>query len=132
MDTIWKILLVALVGTLFIFMEVLACVLYHNFAPLYILIPAALTPIPAVLLQLGGSDDPFGSSPRGLHWAQFASSFLGSGLVAVPILLHTTGTIELEAMGLSLGGFALLAASFGVAAYLQRRGDDETLLGIGA
>mmetsp|Transcript_52824 Transcript_52824/g.87735 ORF Transcript_52824/g.87735 Transcript_52824/m.87735 type:complete len:140 (+) Transcript_52824:35-454(+) len=119
MNMIWKLVLAALVFTLFLFMEILACVLFPgdgkdvNFFPLFLLLPAFLGPLPLILLRRFSSDDAFASSPRGRHWAEFGSSFFGSGLIGIPVLLYTTQTIQLGALLLSLGGLAVLMIAFG-------------------
>ena len=127
MDTIWKLLLGSLIGTLFIFSQILSCVLFDmNFAPLYILLPAALTPVPMLLMKLcGGGDGMFDSPPRGLHWAEFFSAFFATGMIAIPILLRASDTIDLGAMLLSLGGFLFLIVCGVVWSFVKSRSDDS-------
>jgi len=127
MEQIWKIFVTALIVTVFIFMEILACVLFDmNFLPILILIPAFLMCVPVLLLRCCGSSSDFGLSdtPRCLHWAEFTAAFFATGLVAIPIILTTTDSIEVGAMCLSLGGVLFVAGALAGFRFFLSRSDD--------
>ena len=97
--------------------------------PLIILVPMILSPLPMGLLSLCSSGDMFSEQPRGLHWAQFLSSFLFTGCFAIPLLLALTHTIEWGAAVTQLAGTLILCAILGVNAYLKSKDDDVKLSG---
>ena len=129
MDTLWKILITSAVCSVVIMMEVLACIAFPNngteFSLLYVLFPLLLAPVPFALLRLCGAESGFmADAPKGLHWAEFATAFIGAGIIAVPVMLQVSSSIRPEALALSLGGVALLAIFVGVSVYLGKREDD--------
>lgn len=130
MDAIWKMLLAALVLSLTIFMELLACFAFgDHWILLLILIPLALTPLPLMLMRCcGGSDDAF-STPRGKHWATFWTAFFFSGTVGVPVLLTNTQLISAPSLALALGGLFLSVGSCGGAAFAQAKAEDDAFTG---
>jgi len=133
MDLIWKILFAAAVASVSIFMEILACVAFpvaggggSEWTLLFLLIPAFLTPLPAALLvSFSSSDDAFAESPRGRHWAEFLTAFIGVGVVAVPALLLLKHTIRWEAVLLAFGGLALPCLALLAAWCWKRRAGEE-------
>ena len=130
MDSMWKMLLAALLVTVVVFMEIVACFAFgDHWILLLILIPLFLTPLPFMLLRCcGGGDDSF-STPRGKHWATFWSSFFFTGTIGVPILLTNTGLINAPSLILSLGGIALGLCSCGGAAFAASKSDDDAFTG---
>jgi len=126
MEVIWQILIASFIGTIFIFTQILSCILFHNFSPLYILLPVALTPVPLLLLRCcGGGDDIFATPPKAMHWAEFFSAFFATGVIAIPVLLKATDTIELGAMLVSLGGFVFLLVCYIIYAVIRARSNAE-------
>ena len=130
METIWKMLILAAVTSVCIFLQVLACFAFgNNWMPLIILVPMLTSPLPLLLLNMCAGDDMFSGTPRGLHWAEFLSSFLFSGCFAIPILLGITKSIEWGAAGTSLAGSILLTGLLAVQKYLASKDDDVKLSG---
>mmetsp|Transcript_12133 Transcript_12133/g.24658 ORF Transcript_12133/g.24658 Transcript_12133/m.24658 type:complete len:134 (+) Transcript_12133:42-443(+) len=122
METIWKIVIVAGMVSVAIFMQVLSCFAFgNNWLPLIILAPMLLTPVPMLLVNMCSADDAFSETPAGLHWAEFFSAFFFTGCFAIPILLVLTDSVQLGAALTSLGGVLILCALYGLRAYVHAR-----------
>ena len=130
MEPIFKMMILAGVTSVCIFLQVLACFAFgNNWMPLIILVPMLLSPLPLLLLNMCAGDDIFSGTPRGLHWAEFLSSFLFCGCFAIPILLGITKSIEWGAALTSLAGSILLTALLAVQKCIASKDGDVKLSG---
>ena len=70
----------------------------------------------------------FSSTPRGLHWAEFAFAFFAAGVFGVPLVLGTTALVGWSSVAVSLGSSAAAAAGIGAYAVCRGDGDDGSLM----
>ena len=132
MDMLWRMLLTAFVSALVLAMEILAITVFPTqdgtqASLAFVLIPLLIAPLPMAILKCFTQESGFMAEvPRGQHWAEFSTSFIASGIVAVPVMLFLTDKIRWEALALSLGGFVLALLGLGVGAYLTFRENDDT------
>jgi hypothetical protein len=126
--SIWKMMGVALVFSLIVFLEVFAGAIHNEWIILTIFVPVTMTPLPLLLLKCCSSDGGvFSSGPRGLHWAQFGSGFFFTGVFALPIILFSTNIVQhWETVFLALLGVCLALCGACGGSYLAARADSDS------
>ncbi|GHP05535.1 hypothetical protein PPROV_000428500 [Pycnococcus provasolii] len=108
-------MVLALLVTLSLLMQLLACVLYDNWWPALGVLVYVLIPMPYLFFGAGGGDGGYGGAmymdEGGDCWqdaGKFLAGLSATGAVAIPCTLYHSGSIEQGALALSLCSTGLL------------------------